>query len=413
MRAATAFGCALLLLASPALAAQYHLRVVARLGSPSPIGGSFDRFSAEPVPVIAPVNGHGEVAFFALLARSAASEGIFLATGGRTVRIAAAGDSIPGAGTITGFGKEPAPALDGGGNVGFHASLSGGRSLEGVFVAAAGRPPRVIALAGEAAPGVPTGSIASLDAPVINDRGDVAFLAVLQRGRDSLQAIFGTAGGHLRKIAAQGDRTPAGGVYAGFGPPSLNNRGAVAFGAVVEGGAAVGGLFLVDAAGQGRKLLLAGDDSPLGMIARFGERVALNDAGQVAFHGVINNDASPAGIFVVSGSGARLVAHIGETAPGGGRFANFGPWPALSPDGEIAFVASLDGGATPLALFLADGTGLQRVAAAGDPSPVGRIASFGLYPTASISRRHTIAFTVASTAGTLGAEAILVAEPAP
>jgi hypothetical protein len=403
---------AALLLVSPSTAADYRLRVVVRDGTPSPIGGSFDHFSLEPVPVVTPMNAAGDVAFFAILARTAAREGLFLARGARTLKIAAEGDRLGPLGTITGFGKEPIPALNDQGDLAFHASLSGGSRTEGIFVGAAGRAPRAVALSGQSASGVPSGTLAGFDAPALNARGDVAFLASVQRGRDTLDAIYLASGGRLQKVAAQGDPSPVGGSFAGFGPPSLNNRGAVAFGAVVEGGRAVGGLFVVAAGQRARSLLLAGDDTPLGgVFARFGERLGLNDAGQIAFHGITNGATSPAGIFVTSGAGVTAVAAVGGARPGGGRFASFGPWPSLAGDGRVGFVGALEGGEVPVAVFLWGPSGIEQVVAVGGPSAAGPIGSFGLYPVVSMNDRGALAFSIAPTPGTRGAEAVLVADP--
>ena len=402
-----------LLVSSVATAAEYRLRVVALAGTPSPAGGSFDRFRLEPVPVVTPVNGRGEVAFFATLARAAAPEGLFLARGTGTVKIAAEGDRVGRPGTITGFGKEPIPALNDRGDVAFHASLAGGRSVDGIFVGSAGGVPRAVVLSGQPAPGVHSGTVAGLGAPALNARGDVAFLATVQRGRDTVDAIYLSTGGRLRKVAMEGEPSPAGGSFAGFGPPSLNNRGAVAFGAVVEGGRAVGGLFLVEASGRARTLVLAGDETPLGgSFAGFGERLSLNDAGQIAFHGRINGDGSPAGIFVTAGDLVTVVAAVGSAPPGGGRLVSFGPWPALAGDGRVGFVAALDGGAVPVAVFVWGPDGIERAVAAGDRSAAGLIGSFGLYPVLSINDRGTVAFSISPTAGTQGPEAILAADPA-
>src|SRR5206468_4308994 len=95
--------------------------------------------------------------------------------------------------------------------------------------------PPTVAATGGAAPGVPSGVLASVDAPSLNDRGDVAFLATVRRGRESLEAIYVASAGKLRKVVAQGDAAPAGGVFAGFGAPVVNAKGIVAFAAVVEG----------------------------------------------------------------------------------------------------------------------------------------------------------------------------------
>src|SRR5438105_13395664 len=64
------------------------LRPVVVAGDPAPGGGRFEHFSIEQLPIVAPINTKGHVAFFATLLRGPASEGIFLAAGGRISRIA-------------------------------------------------------------------------------------------------------------------------------------------------------------------------------------------------------------------------------------------------------------------------------------------------------------------------------------
>ncbi len=359
------------------------------------------------------MNSRGEVAFYARLVRAAGGEGIFLARRGRTLKVAVEGDRVAGAGTITGFGKHPVPALNEAGSVAFHASLAGGRAVEGVFLAGPGRPPRAVVLSGAAAKGVTSGTVAALEAPALNDRGQVAVLATVQRGRDTIDAIYLWSTAGLVKIVAHGDPAPIGGSFAGLGPPSLNNQGLVAFAAIVDGGSALGGLFIAGPTVRPRKILATGDDSPGGgYFARFSDRVSLNDASQVAFHALVQNGPSPGGIFLTAGDAPTLVAAVGAEAPGGGRFANFGPWPAVAVDGRVAFVAALDRGGPPVGVFVSAAAGTHRVVAAGQSSPAGVLASFGLYPSVSISPTHAVAFTASPTAGAPGADAVLVAEPA-
>src|SRR5207249_8667732 len=144
----------------------------------------------------------------------------------------------------------PVPALNEAGNVAFAAAVSGGKTVEGIF-ATTGRRLRAVAVVGSAAPSIASGTFANLDAPALNDRGDVAFLATVRRGRESVEAIYLSSGATLSKVVAQGDPAPAGGTFAGFGVPALNDSGALAFAAVVEGRAVPGGVFVAKVAGPG------------------------------------------------------------------------------------------------------------------------------------------------------------------
>ena len=95
--------------------------------------------------------------------------------------------------------------------------------MEGIFAAQNGRV-RAVALSGTGAPGITSGVLASLDAPAINAKGDIAFLATVRRGRETVEALLLSTRGRLQKIVAQGDAAPAGGTFAAFGPPTLDGK---------------------------------------------------------------------------------------------------------------------------------------------------------------------------------------------
>ncbi len=262
------------------------IRRIAVTGQAAPNGGVFDRFSVESLPIVAPINGKGQVAFFASVVRGRASEGFFLSTGTRISKLVADGDAVPGGGVFSGFGRHPLPTLNDAGELAFAATITGARAVEGVFVASP-RGIRAVALAGGAAPDISSGTFANLDTPSINNRGEVAFLAIVRRGRESIEAIYLQSGGKTRKVVAQGDPAPAGGTFAGFGPPSLNGSGLIGFAAVVEGRAVPGGVFVAKA-GAIKMLVGAGEDTPDGGIfAKFSERVAVNEAGTIAFNAIL------------------------------------------------------------------------------------------------------------------------------
>src|SRR5438552_2475231 len=352
------------------------LQRVVVAGQPAPGGGVFERFSIEVLPVVAPVNSHGHVAFFATILRGRTSEGYFRATGRRIDTIAAEGDRAPEGGTFSGFGRHPVPALNEAGNVAFAAAVSGGKTVEGIF-ATTGRRLRAVAVVGSAAPSIASGTFANLDAPAPNDRGDVAFPATVRRGRVGIEANYLSSGATLSKVVAQGDPAPAGGTFAGFGVPALNDSGALAFAAVVEGRAVPGGVFVAKG-GRTRMLVGAGDESPIGGIfGKFSERVALNSAGAVAFTSLLKDAPVAQAVFVVEGGRPRKVVALGDGAPGGGVFSHFGLWPALSADGAVAFTASVDGGGPPAGVFVATPTRIERLVGIGDGLAAGgTLASF-------------------------------------
>src|SRR5207237_10322598 len=109
----------------------------------------------------------------------------------------------------------------------------GGR-VEGLGRRAGRGLPRVV-LGGRGARGMASRPIAAVDAPALNDDGDLAFLASVRRGRETVEAVYTVIAGRLAKVVAQGGRAPAGGTFAGFGPPAINNRRRVALAGVGGG----------------------------------------------------------------------------------------------------------------------------------------------------------------------------------
>src|SRR5882762_1885321 len=220
----------------------HALRLVVASGQAAPGGGSFNRFDVSSQPIVAPVNSRGQVAFYASVARAKANEGIFLATASRITKVAAVGDAVPGGGVLSEFARHPLPALNDAGKIAFGATVAGARATEGIFLAADDRL-KAIALTGTDAPGVGTG----------------------RRGREPVQVLYLYSGGVLRKLVAGGDPAPRGGTFDRFGLPAINNKGVVAFPAIVERGAVLGGIFV--AGTRDLHLLVgAGEIGPGGMM---------------------------------------------------------------------------------------------------------------------------------------------------
>ncbi len=196
----------------------HALRLVVASGQAAPGGGSFNRFDVSSQPIVAPVNSRGQVAFYASVARAKATEGIFLATASRITKAAAVGDAVPGGGVLSEFARHPLPALNDVGKIAFGASVAGARATEGIFLAADDRL-KAIALSGADAPGVQNGTFVEFDAPVLNNRDEIAFVGTVRRGRETLQVLYLYSGGVLRKLVAGGDPAPRGGSFDRFGLP--------------------------------------------------------------------------------------------------------------------------------------------------------------------------------------------------
>jgi len=372
------------------------LRALAMADEPVGLNGRFDRFGLQRLTMVLASNSRGETAFYATIRRSQSEEGIFLAKAdGKITPIAVAGDPVPDqAGQlIAGFGERPAPVMNDEGSVAFIATLAGGRGAAGVFLASEGRL-RTIASSGMKAPVIlgGIGVFAEFEAVSLNSRGDVAFLAWVRHGRETIEVLYVArkvgAVHQLTKIAASGEPAPGGGFFAGFGAPVVNNKGAIAFPAVVKLGPALGAIFVAPAEAPAHLFLGTGDPAPTGGIfARFSERIGFDDSGRVAFGAFTNGGAADFGIFVADGADRRAIAARGQAAPGGGVYASFGPWPAMSHTGELAFVAATDQGQAFDGVFLLNATGkVTRVVALGDPlMDGGKLMSLGFYPTVSVA----------------------------
>src|SRR5271165_990486 len=382
------------------------LRAVVRSGVAAPGGGRFDRFDVASQPIVAPVNARGQVAFYATVLHAPAREGIFLAEGGHATKVAAFGDNLPGGGTLAGFGAHPQPALNSAGHVAFGAQVAGGRATEGVFLAGADGL-QAIALAGDDAPGVPLGVLLGFNTPALNDNDELAFVANVRRGRDMLDVLYFWNGRRLQRLVAEGERLlRIGGTMDKIGEPSLNNRGVVAFPAAIFKGPALGGIFITGTR-ELRLLVGAADGTPSGaMILRFSEHVAIDDEDGIVFGAWLRVAGDTREAVLRAGpDGLTEIAVEGAMAPGGGRYAGFGPWPSVAPDGTTAFIAALDGATGELAVFLGGAGEVRRVATMGETFPDGgpnrgRIGRFAPNAVAAAGSGGAVTFaTIAETAG--------------
>jgi hypothetical protein len=256
--------------------------------------------------------------------------------------------------------------------VAFGAQVAGGRATEGVFLAGADGL-QAIALAGDDAPGVPLGVLVGFDAPALNDNDELAFVANVRRERDLLDVLYFWNGRRLQRLVAEGERLlRIGGTMDKIGEPALNNSGVIAFPAAIFKGPALGGIFVAGARDL-RLLVGTGDRAPSGtMILRFSERVAIDDEDGIAFGAYLGKDGiTREAVLRIAPEGLAEIAVEGALAPGGGRYAGFGPWPTVGPGGVTAFIAALDSGPGPLAAFAGVAGDIKRVATMGETLPQG------------------------------------------
>ena len=377
------------------------LRLVVASGQPAPTGGSFDRFDIASQPIVAPVNARGHVAFYASVMRGKTREAIFLATGNGFVKVAGVGDPVPGGGKLSEFAKHPIPALNDADKVVFGAAVAGARATEGVFLAAEGTL-KAIALSGADAPGVPTGTFVEFDAPAINNWDEIAFVATVRRGRETLEALYLYTAGKLRKLVVEGDPTPRGGTFDKFGVPSINNKGVIAFPAALDHAPVLGGVFVAGTRDL-RLLLGVGEPGPGdAMLVQLSERVAINDDDNVALGAILRfGNANKEAVLLITQSGPVEIAAVGESAPGGGTFSAFGAWPSLGPGDMAAFVAGIENGPGPIGLYAFGSGGLRRVALVGERLANGKVLpGFAINPVASAGLNGGMTFATMAEPGT-------------
>lgn len=271
----------------------------------------------------------------------------------------------------------------------FDALVKKGEPFHGIYLARGSSLSRVVAIGDPSPLG---GDFTELSSAALNRRGKVAFLGSTVGGVP--QAIYVTGGANLKKVVAVNDATPGGGVLREISHVTLNNADAVAFVARVEHGKAPRALFLASA-GVVKKVVGAGDPTSVG--GRFGEfmNLSINSQGKMAFEGRVYGGSAPSGIFVSTKSGVRKVVAVSDPSPVGGTFKDLA-LPILNDHGDVLFWASLEGAKVPAGLFLASGGVTKKVAARGDPLPDGgRLSFIGL--SYSFNRSGIVAFEAAIT----------------
>jgi hypothetical protein len=215
----------------------------------------------------------------------------------------------------------------------------------------------------------------------VNNRADVAFIASITGGR-ALGGVFMAATGGISTIVALGDATPLGGQFGDFVPSVaddladdslfLNDAGTIAFGATVVGGSAPSGLFVARTDGQIQTAVAAGDEAPVaGRFTTLRLR-AMNELGHIAFTASLSGGQE--GLFVSANGVIQTVAASGDPVPNGGTFASFEA-ARLNQAGDVAFVAEVvpqpDSRVRDQGIFLFTGGRLSKIVRESEWSPIG------------------------------------------
>jgi hypothetical protein len=175
--------------------------------------------------------------------------------------------------------------------------------------------------------------------PALNDSDYVAFWGRLVAGGD----VIGT-----KRIGDPTFEVVSTGVTGPDQAPALNSARTIAFAGAPAG---IGGnaIFRVDRKGS---TVVASD---VGTFHAFSGAVSLNDAGELAFHTVL--DSGVAGVYVADKRGVRAFALSTDDLRSPAR-------PVMNNRGEVAFIAALSNGAN--AILVGPDPVRHRVMAVGD-----------------------------------------------
>ena len=317
------------------------------------------------------VNSVGQIAFRAILDSVAGRRALYRSDGQTLVEIAHAGQPTPdGDGVFSTLGAEP--SLNDRGEMGFLGGLTGSMNAAndgmGVFRADS----TMITQLARRGQLTPSGNgrfsdFNNLNEPALNNWGQMSFFADLtgtSGGQQDDSGMFRVDGTNVVEIVREGQ-------IDAVNAPRLNNRGELAFQAFSSST----GIYRADAI---QLTQLATEDAPApdgnGVFETFNGPPALNDSGQTAFvadlKGTSGSPSDDRGIFRADGNTLIQVVREGGLAPGGtGRFVSSIDNPAINEAGQIAFRALVrnEDNTVQRGVFLFDEAhGLMQVARAGD-----------------------------------------------
>ena len=307
------------------------------------------------------INASGEIAFLATYLPPQVSGGadlrsVYEGSGGALSLIASEGANSPDGNGFLGayFGD---PAFNDAGEAAFQNVLTGtsGGSADdnGLF---RGDGATLTQIARELPAGPSSGGLTGLGPPAINASGEVVFRATylqpLLAGGASRRGLYRGSGGAIIPVATEGDAAPIANAFfggvGGFGDPSFNDAGDVAFFASLVG-TGVGpnsdsGIFR-SSAGTVARIVREGDTAPDGDgVFSLLHSPRLNASGQTVFSGFLTDTFSTPsrnmGIFSSSGESVTQIARKWAPDPGGIPFLSFGN-PEINVFGQVAFLASV------------------------------------------------------------------------
>jgi hypothetical protein len=286
------------------------------------------------------------------------------------------------------------------GRIAFAARLSGSARNQGVFVAdSTGIQAIIIGCGGGGGSGQPGSGCGdpspiggtfsgvfpgTVYTPAINDAGDVLFLCDVDGGTSPRGLfLYRNATDTITKVAAVGDPSPAGGVFAAIGPGSMNNDGTVVFLAAPPSTDVTRADVFRWHNGVVTKIAAVGDPAPTGgTFTRIGDEAFgyidgthipvgpvpdINNSDQICFN-AREDGGTGAGVVVRTGTVSQWYLRAFDRVPGGGNYASIGA-ATINDRGEIAFYAPFypPTGDASAGVFAGRPLGWWKVIAFGDP----------------------------------------------
>lgn len=378
---AIAVGC--IVCALPAMGQLSVPQIIVVTGDAAPDGnGVFSTFQS------LALNDQGQVAFRAILSGTAggASDdaGIFRGDGSTLVSIAREGQADPsGNGSFSNFPSRP--VINDAGQValsiGLIGTTGGPTDDRGIFL---GDGTTLVMLAREGQPGPGGGTFSLLAGHALNNAGQVSFRAGLtgtSGGFADNEGLFRSDGTTLTEIVRKGQAAPVEGVFEDFNADeTLNDAGQVAFhGIVIVDGFNVWNMYVGDGGGALTTVAREGEPAPGGTFLIIGSNPVLNESGQVAFDATLDNtsggSSDDTGIFRGAGGAIDTIVREGDGVPDGvGSFSDFLNEFAINGAGKVVFSAALAGAVPPAdrGIYRGDDSTLPLpVVRGGDAAPDG------------------------------------------
>ena len=259
----------------------------------------------------------------------------------------------------------------------------------------------------------------------INDSGHVAIQTGVTVDNRLMVVLLLYSNGTLTKIVQEGDTSPIGAIFTGcgFGEPSINNKGDVAFFACSE---TKDGVFFGDGVytytgGEIRKVVVGLDPSPIGGTFALNfvpaQAVQMNDRGDVLFRAGVILDPfvnEKLGLFLKLQDTVKVIEVDGDVMPAGGIVTpnTFGLGD-LNSRGDVVFAVGLTGGQTDSGIFLSSADRISKIMLQGEPTPIGGnffTLSDSSFTLPRVNANGTVAFKIPIVGGN-ASSAIFLASP--